>query len=79
MTTMTSHAAPRCPTCEAIPTGRPTYHLGLAFCCDGCAADGPCTCSYDPDDADEPDPMARIDERHGAVSDAARVLIGAGR
>ena len=25
----------------------PVFHLGLAFCCAGCAADGPCMCSYD--------------------------------
>ena len=43
-----------CVTCEA-PTGpHPTFHVGLAFCCAGCVADGPCICSYDVD-ADEPD------------------------
>lgn len=37
----------RCVTCEADIVGPPTFHLGLPFCCAGCVADGPCTCSYD--------------------------------
>jgi hypothetical protein len=37
-----------CTTCEGRIPGDPVFHLGLAFCCAGCAADGPCTCSYDP-------------------------------
>jgi hypothetical protein len=36
-----------CATCEGSFSGPPTLHLGLAFCCDGCAAGGPCLCSYD--------------------------------
>ncbi|HEY8437516.1 MAG TPA: hypothetical protein VIK65_02780 [Candidatus Limnocylindrales bacterium] len=36
-----------CVTCEAEIVGRPTFHVGLPFCCAGCAADGPCICSYD--------------------------------
>ena len=36
-----------CVTCEVEIGGAPTFHLGLAFCCAGCAADGPCICSYD--------------------------------
>jgi len=36
-----------CATCDAPIAGHPTFHLGLAFCCAGCAADGPCMCSYD--------------------------------
>lgn len=36
-----------CATCDAVIVGHPTFHLGLAFCCAGCAADGPCMCSYD--------------------------------
>jgi hypothetical protein len=36
-----------CATCEFPILGRPTYHVGLAFCCAGCVAGGPCTCSYD--------------------------------
>ncbi len=26
----------------------PVFHIGLPFCCAGCAADGPCMCTYDP-------------------------------
>jgi hypothetical protein len=36
-----------CVTCEAPVAGRPTFHVGLPFCCAGCVAGGPCTCSYD--------------------------------
>ena len=36
-----------CATCDAQITHHPVFHLGLAFCCAGCAADGPCMCSYD--------------------------------
>ena len=37
-----------CVTCEAEIPHAPTFHLGLPFCCAGCAANGPCICSYDP-------------------------------
>ena len=36
-----------CTTCRIEIEHRPTFHVGLAFCCAGCVADGPCTCSYD--------------------------------
>ena len=36
-----------CVTCEAEITGQAVFHVGLPFCCSGCAADGPCNCSYD--------------------------------
>jgi len=36
-----------CVTCQFPIDGKPTFHLGLAFCCAGCAVSGPCTCSYD--------------------------------
>jgi hypothetical protein len=39
----------RCASCEAEIRGRATFHVGLAFCCAGCVAGGPCTCSYDPE------------------------------
>ena len=38
-----------CVTCEQSITARPTFHVGLPFCCAGCVANGPCTCSYDVD------------------------------
>jgi hypothetical protein len=38
-----------CVTCRIEISGRPTFHLGMPFCCAGCVAGGPCTCSYDED------------------------------
>ena len=56
-----------CATCELATGGDPTFHLGLAFCWAGCAADGPCICSYDPEpiaDAPAPlEPAATLDDR----------------
>jgi len=36
-----------CVTCDLLIAGQPTFHVGLPFCCAGCVANGPCTCSYD--------------------------------
>jgi hypothetical protein len=36
-----------CASCDIVIAHHPTFHLGLAFCCAGCAADGPCMCTYD--------------------------------
>jgi hypothetical protein len=36
-----------CASCDHEIVGRPVFHIGLTFCCAGCAADGPCMCSYD--------------------------------
>jgi hypothetical protein len=36
-----------CVTCEVEIVGSATFHVGLPFCCAGCVANGPCTCSYD--------------------------------
>ena len=36
-----------CVTCEATTPTTPIFHVGLPFCCAGCVAGGPCTCSYD--------------------------------
>jgi hypothetical protein len=49
-----------CATCDATVTERPVFHLGLAFCCAGCAADGPCMCSYDAADL--------MPDAHGAAT-----------
>ncbi len=57
-----------CPTCDATVTDRPVFFLGLAFCCAGCAADGPCMCSYDP-------PEDRPAEDAAAVGADAPVLV----
>jgi hypothetical protein len=42
-----------CVTCELAITGLPTFHVGLPFCCAGCVAGGPCTCSYDPEELED--------------------------
>jgi hypothetical protein len=31
-----------CVTCEGEIAGMAFFHVGLPFCCSGCAADGPC-------------------------------------
>ena len=36
-----------CASCEIEITGSPVFHIGIPFCCAGCVANGPCTCSYD--------------------------------
>jgi len=63
-----------CATCDHVITGRPVFHIGLTFCCAGCAADGPCMCSYDPvDDARptleliDPDEVALVEPVGGRV------------
>ncbi len=38
-----------CVTCRAEIRGRAVFYVGLPFCCAGCVAGGPCTCSYDGD------------------------------
>jgi hypothetical protein len=43
-----------CASCELEIQGSPTINAGLPFCCAGCAAGGPCTCTYDPEVGDEP-------------------------
>lgn len=42
-------AEPRftCASCRVEIRGPATFHVGVAFCCAGCVAGGPCTCSYD--------------------------------
>ena len=49
-----------CATCDHITGGHPVLHLGLAFCCPGCAVDGPCICSYDTDQPHPPHDVANI-------------------
>ncbi|MCU0506351.1 MAG: hypothetical protein MUE82_11400 [Chloroflexi bacterium] len=53
-----------CASCDTTVVDSPVFHLGLAFCCAGCAADGPCMCSYD-------GPGAEL-----AVADRAVVVAG---
>ncbi len=35
-----------CENCEELLTGPPYSHDGRVYCCPGCAAGGPCTCTY---------------------------------
>ena len=48
-----------CTTCRVGIRHRPTIHVGLAFCCAGCVAGGPCICSYDEPDADQAPELSR--------------------
>jgi hypothetical protein len=36
-----------CATCEIDVPWRPVRRDGRSYCCEGCAAGGPCSCSYD--------------------------------
>jgi transcription elongation factor GreA len=36
-----------CATCEVEVAWAPVWRNGQAYCCQGCAAGGPCCCSYD--------------------------------
>lgn len=74
MPPMSSRPIFTCATCEATVTARPTFHLGLAFCCAGCAADGPCMCSYDHEVPDVHDGSSIHDD--ALAADAGR-LVGA--
>ena len=42
-----------CGTCDLEISVAPVFHVGLAFCCSGCAAGGPCICSYDEEVIDD--------------------------
>jgi hypothetical protein len=50
----------RCANCEAAITGSATFFVGLAFCCAGCVAGGPCSCSYDDAPSAWPDRVQRL-------------------
>jgi hypothetical protein len=56
----------RCASCEAPIQGPPTFFVGLAFCCAGCVAGGPCTCSYDA----EPASVREVPGRSGPTGPA---------
>jgi hypothetical protein len=38
-----------CANCEAVLIGTPFETEGAIFCCAGCAAGGPCQCTYMPE------------------------------
>ena len=48
-----------CTTCRVEIRHRPTIHVGLAFCCAGCVAGGPCICSYDEADTERAPELLR--------------------
>jgi hypothetical protein len=55
-------ARPVCATCDLAIPWAPTRVAGRAYCCRGCAAGGPCTCTYDlPADDEAPDDRAGRD------------------
>jgi hypothetical protein len=37
---------PRCANCDIDILWEPFYRQGIAYCCAGCAAGGPCSCDY---------------------------------
>jgi hypothetical protein len=49
---LTTTEALTCANCEIEIAGQVTFHVGLAFCCAGCVAGGPCMCAYDEAEAD---------------------------
>lgn len=70
-----------CASCEAVTPTHPVIHLGLPFCCAGCAAGGPCICSYD---SEVPDALDAVpDALDGAyaieLADDECRLVGASR
>ena len=53
---MRIYASPRrgyCASCEMVLTGRPVYSMDETYCCTGCAAKGPCVCTYEADLAED--------------------------
>lgn len=53
---MRTFASPRrgyCASCDGVITDRPVYRMDEAYCCVGCAHDGPCVCTYEQDLADD--------------------------
>ncbi len=39
-------SVPRCANCDIDILWQPVVVLGVAYCCTGCAAGGPCSCDY---------------------------------
>jgi hypothetical protein len=53
---MHTFASPRrgyCASCDGVITDRPVYRMDEAYCCLGCAQNGPCTCTYEQDLAED--------------------------
>ena len=60
-----------CVTCEIEIAGPVTFYVGLPFCCAGCVANGPCTCSYDQVADDRGAPADGTSVRHCLDIEAA--------
>ena len=58
-----------CANCGIEIAGPPTFHVGLPFCCAGCVAGGPCTCSYDRLEAKHADVRECVDIRGALAGD----------
>jgi len=56
-----SGARQQCAACEIDIHSPAVYHLGLSFCCEGCSAGGPCTCTYDEQTAAHLDDFDAVD------------------
>ena len=85
MSTMLDPSPFHCANCEASIPGHATFFVGLAFCCPGCVAGGPCACSYDPEPpasaaTGRADEEARVPRRETPIDEAGRasVLVTAG-
>ena len=53
---MHTFASPRrgyCASCDGVITDRPVYRMDEAYCCLGCAQNGPCICTYEQDLAED--------------------------
>lgn len=44
-----------CAACDTFIMSMPVWHTGIPYCCEGCSAGGPCTCTYDADDGHKAD------------------------
>ena len=50
------YASPRrgfCASCDGEISGAPVFRMDEAYCCLGCAQNGPCICTYEADLADD--------------------------
>ena len=48
-----SPARNHCASCDHPFSDRPVYRMDEAYCCTGCAAGGPCICTYEADLAED--------------------------
>jgi hypothetical protein len=68
-----------CVTCDLAIVGNAVFHVGLPFCCAGCVAGGPCTCSYDEEAPDHDHAGAQAAYHQPTLADDRRGLVGARR